>query len=139
MSIGSILGSLVGSGAGKVVTDVASVVEKWAPTDKDKADMTVELNKLVESARAYNPTSPGTGKAAEFINVFVDSLNRLIRPTVTVIIFGGLFGFWDIRVKSIDPWIVSWGQDLMVFWFGARTVLKDLPGFIKTMKEVAKG
>ena len=142
MVILSTIAGAFGSGASKAVTDtvsgVANVVEKWAPTEKDKADMTVELNKLVESARAYNPTSPGTGKTAEFINVLVDSITRLIRPAVTIIIFGGLFGFWHIGVKSTDPFIVSWGQDLMAFWFGARTLVKDLPALVKTMRDVMK-
>lgn len=137
-SIASALGGGAGSAVTETVTGVANVVEKWAPTEKDKADMTVELNKLVETARAYNPTSVGTGKAAEFINVFVDSLTRLIRPAVTVIIFGGLFGFWHVGVKSVDPWIVSWGQDLMAFWFGSRTLLKDLPAALKTIKDIAR-
>lgn len=142
MSIASAIGSLFGSGASTAVVNtangVADIVERWAPSEEKKVEMTVALNKLVESARSYDPRSTANGRAAEFVNVFVDSVTRLIRPTVTVIIFGGLFGFWHIGVQSTDPWIVSWGQDLMAFWFGARTLLKDLPAFLRMMKDLRK-
>lgn len=143
MGIFSGIASALGVGTGQAVVQtangVADIVERWAPSEEKKVEMQLELNKLVESARSYDPRSAATGKAAEFINVFVDSLTRLIRPAVTVVVFGSLFGFWHITVKSVDPWIVSWGQDLMGFWFGSRTVLKDLPAFLKQLKELRKG
>jgi hypothetical protein len=142
MGILSTIAGAFGSGASeavvKTVDGVADVVERWAPGDEKKAEMTVELNKLVETARAYDPRTSATGKTAEFINVLVDGVTRLIRPGVTIVIFGGVFGWWGISVKSIDPFIVSWGQDLMVFWFGSRTVLKDLPVFLKMLKDLRK-
>jgi hypothetical protein len=140
--LSSIASALGVGGANTVVTTangVADIVERWAPSEEKKVQMQVELNKLVESARSYDPRSAANGKAAEFINVLVDSITRMIRPGITIAVFGGLFGWWDISVKSVDPWIVSWGQDLMAFWFGSRTVLKDLPAFLKALKDLRRG
>jgi hypothetical protein len=142
MSIFSSIASALGSGAGEAVTKTASgiadVVERWAPGDEKKTQMTVELNKLVETARAYDPRSTATGKCAEFINVLVDSFTRLIRPALTVAIFGGFFGWWKLGAASDDPTIVAWGYDLMAFWFGSRTVFSDIPKLVATLKAIRK-
>lgn len=142
MGIMSSIASALGSGAAKTVTDTASgladVVERWVPADKDRVQMVTELDKVVQAARAYDPRSTATGKVAELINVIVDGVTRFIRPTVTIILLGGVFGWWNLAVTNVDPIVVSWGTDVMAFWFGTRMIFKDLPSFLKTLKELRK-
>jgi hypothetical protein len=77
------------------------------------------------SARAYAaPGAPGAG----VFDRFVDSCNRLVRPAVSLYILGGLAGWWTLPdLSRVDERWLAAGQIVLVFWFGGRAILKDLP------------
>lgn len=122
------------SAAGKV----ADIVERWKPSDAAKHEMHIEISKLVQSAqaeaRAYDPRSQGGGAFGEIVNVITDSASRLIRPGVTILLIGGIFGWWGIATKSIDPLVLGWGEMIIGFWFGTRVLFKDIPSLIAAVK-----
>lgn len=140
--LGKIFGAAGTAAVGTVagtVESVANVVERWKPSDKAKHEMAVEDAKIedagVAAARAYDPRSGGESLYAQIINTTVDGLNRLIRPGVTIVVFGGLFGWWPLQVTNIDPFVVSLAQAIALFWFGARTVTKDIPAMVKALRK----
>lgn len=144
----SLLSKLLGTGAKEVagvVTDTAKaaadIVERWAPSDAAKhqmmMDVMAKVNEAVANARAYDPRSTATGRVAELINVLVDGINRLVRPGVTLGLFGGIAGWWQLpRVGDIDPVILDASYTVLIFWFGGRALFKDLPALLQYLKSM---
>jgi hypothetical protein len=147
----SILSSLgIGpSEAVKAATDAvnagADVVERWAPGvskqhDMAAADLAADAKNTAE-ARTYNPTTTvaGTGLLANItntVNVLIDALNRLIRPGVAILLIGGTFGFWGLRVTTTDPVVLGWCESVVGFYFGVRAVTRDLPALLVALKQI---
>lgn len=135
-----------GEGAAAAVVNtvggLSAIVEKWAPTAADKQamseDVQAHIAAEIAAARSFNPTSVATDGISLFINVVTDAITRLIRPVVTVVFLGGMFGWWTLETRSLDPFVVTWGQGIMAFWFGTRAVFKDIPSFIKDLKGARK-
>lgn len=131
--------STVAESAVKTAEGVADIVERWKPSEAARHQMSMDLHKLVNdslaSARSYDPRSSGGGLAGEIFNVFVDGLSRLIRPGVTIILIGGVFGWWQLPPpRSIDPVYMEWTYTVVAFWFGSRTIFKDIPSLLAHIK-----
>lgn len=126
----------------KTANGVADIVERWAPSDAAKHQMYMDVNKLVQEgaadARKYDPRSTGQTIFTEIFNVIVDGISRLIRPGVTILLVGAVFGWWDVKTSTLDPIVLGWGEAVIAFWFGARTLFKDIPSLIKAIKEARK-
>lgn len=133
-------GKLVADAVVQTATGVADIVERWAPSDQAKHQMNMDVTKLVTesiaAARAYDPRTSGTTKFAEVVNVTVDAAARCIRPGVTILLVGGVFGWWPVETKTVDPIVLSWGEIVIGFWFGYRTVIKDLPSLLLALKKL---
>lgn len=119
----------------KTAEGVADIVERWKPSEQARHQMTMEIQKLVNdslaSARSYDPRSEGGGVVGGFVNVFVDALSRLIRPGVTIMLIGGVLGWWTLPPpNSIDPVYMEWTYTVVAFWFGTRTIFKDIPSLL---------
>lgn len=119
---------------------VADIVERWKPSEKAKHDMAREdlsdNAKYVEEARKYEPKTTGASAFSEWVNVSIDGINRLIRPGVAIILIGGVFGAWNLNVETTDPVVLGWAEQVVIFYFGARTVVKDIPRLLKALKEL---
>lgn len=141
-----ILSKLFGNPAGgvadaavKTANGVADIVERWKPSEQARHQMTMEIQKLVNdslaSARQYDPRSEGGGIVGQMLNVFVDALSRLIRPGVTILLLGAVFGWWQLPPPgSIDPTYMEWTYTVVAFWFGSRTIFKDIPSLLRHIK-----
>src|ERR1700736_4771676 len=114
-------GEGVAQAAVGVANSVADIVERWAPSDADKVKMQLDvqnaISAAVNQARQYDPRTQGTTKFSETVNVSVDAFSRLIRPTVTVLMVGGVFGWFNVQTKSIDPTVLNWGGLCIGYWF----------------------
>ena len=137
MSFLSKVGAFFGGTAMEVAKDGADIVERWVPSASSKHEMAQEIdesiNKAVASARAHD-APPGNNRT--WFDSVVDGINRLIRPVVTLFLFGGIAGFWQLpTVGEIDPIILTWTGTVFLFWFGGRAIFKDLPGVIKYLRE----
>lgn len=145
----SFLSKIFGSGA-KAAADavvetaegVSDIVERWKPSDKAKHEMNVEVNKSlqdgVSAARSFDPRS-GSTAYADYINATVDGLTRLIRPGMTVLIIGAVFGWWHVETRTLDPIILGWAEAIGAFWFGMRSLTRDIPSLIKMLVEIKRG
>lgn len=122
---------------------VADIVERWAPSDKAKHEMTQQVNELLAkstaAARSYDPRTHSTRAIGEFVNVMVDAVSRLIRPGMTILIVGAVFGWWHIETQTLDPVILGWAEAIGAFWFGMRSITRDIPQLIKMLVELKRG
>ena len=114
---------------------VADIVERWKPSEEKKHEMSLEIEKLVNesqnSARRMAIASHNT-----WFDVLVDGLNRLVRPWITVWLFGGLVGWWTLPSPGqVDPFFLNAFYTILVFWFGGRAVLKDLPKALSIIRK----
>lgn len=141
----SLLKKIFGGGnpiAGAVLESangVADIVERWAPSDEKKHEMYMQIQQVVQdgaaAARAYDPRTVGQTPFVVAFNAVVDGISRLIRPGVTILLIGAVFGWWPMATETIDPVILGWSEAVMVFWFGARTLFKDIPTLVNAIKQ----
>lgn len=129
------LAKLVGGEVVKTASGVADIVERWMPGAEKKHEIEKEVDQLIESsvnnARSMSFDSPGS----TMFDSFVNGVNRLIRPGVTIWLLGGLGGLWALPAPgTVDPVILKWIDIVLVFWFGGRALFKDLPACIKYVK-----
>jgi len=113
---------------------VADIVERFNPGPEKKVELETRLTEMInnttESARAMALASHET-----WFDVLVDGINRLVRPTITVWLTGGMMGVWILPSTDQVPTIYQeafW--TVLVFWFGGRAILKDVPNAIKYIK-----
>lgn len=123
----------------------ADIVERWKPSDKAKHEMAREdladQRTGTQEARSYDPRTEAKtggllGSISEMVNVLVDATNRMIRPGVAVLLIGGTFGLWDLKVETVDPVVLGWTEAVVGFYFGVRTVVYDIPKLLKALKEL---
>jgi hypothetical protein len=136
MGWASKVGEFFGGGAMEVIEKGADIVERWAPSAANKHEMAKEIddiiNDSVKSARTF-AAPPGDNRT--WFDSVVDGINRLIRPAVSIFLFGGITGFWELpKVGEVDPIILTWTGTVFLFWFGGRALFKDLPGVIKYLR-----
>lgn len=137
MGIGQkIAGFFLGGGGGDAIGKVDNIIERYAPGIQGKHDMIQELVGVAEqsqqSARAHDqPMQSGFA----ILDGLVNGVNRLIRPGVTIGLIGGYMGWWELPPPdSVDPEIHSYLTLVLSFWFGSRTLTKDVPAAIKYLR-----
>ena len=114
---------------------IADIVERWKPGEGTKHDRSMEIQNFLEtsyeSARKYDsPMNSGL----PILDGFVNGINRLIRPWVTITVIGSLFGYWELPPpNSIEPQYWTIAQIILGFWFGGRFLVKDIPQGIKSI------
>ena len=131
MSVWNKVASFFAGGAVEAASGVADIVERWKPGETTKHQMEMDVANLVDSARRHDSPVAGGG----ILGAIADGLNRLVRPVVTIYVLGGLFGFFEPELsKDIDPWFLAQGEKIIIFWFGGKVLLKDLPAAIKYLR-----
>lgn len=124
--LSTIGGWLFGPGDG--VSKVVEVADKAIHTEQERAE---KDSADLESARQFAGVSNGAG----WFNQFVDGVNRLVRPWVTVEILGRWLGYWDRSfATNLTPFEENLVLLVLTFWFGGRAILKDLPTAIRMMR-----
>jgi hypothetical protein len=114
----------------------ADIVERWVPSAGSKHEMAQDIDESiaagVQQARAHD-SPPGDNRTK--FDSFVDGINRLVRPGVSIYLFAGIGGAWELpKIDEIDPIVLTWVGTVMIFWFGGRAIFKDLPGVIKYLR-----
>lgn len=121
----------------EVATKIADIVERWKPGETTKHEMRMDMERAFAesqaSARAHDaPLNSGLA----IFDATINGVNRLVRPTVTLFVFGGLLGYWALPdLRNADPIWYEYGQIILVFWFGGRVVSKDIPAAIKFLRQ----
>lgn len=128
------------AGVGKLIDKTADTVERFKGSERqDHAQRREDFADKVQAtneARAYDPRTAGSNVVSEWVNVFVDALNRLIRPAVAILLIGGTFGMWDLSVTTDDPVVLGWTEAVVGFYFGVRAITQDLPRLLAALKQL---
>lgn len=136
MSIKSKIVNFFAGGVMDVAERGADIVERWAPGASKKHEMATDIDDAIATSidKARLHDSPPGNNRTKF-DSFVDGINRLIRPGVTIFLFSGIAGCHELpKVGEIDPVILAWTGTVFLFWFGGRAIFKDLPGVIKYLR-----
>lgn len=136
--LGKLKGLLVGGGveaATKVGNGVANIVERWVPGAEKKHQIDSEQENQAQastaSARAHDAPMQGNS----WFDTLVNGINRLVRPGVTIYLLLALDGrLVEIKVDHLDPMVLHWVTIVLTFWFGGRTLVKDLPAAIAYLR-----
>jgi len=142
MNIFSVLGSGIGmlfgsSSNGKgVVSQVSDAVDRWNPSAETIHNNSLEDlaagDKSQESARAMVIPHHDS-----WFDIFIDGMNRSVRPFITFWVMGVLFGWWVAPdTGTIDPVILNIMWTVITFWFGSRVIFKDVPNAISKFSEM---
>ena len=140
--------SLGGGGGAGSAADISKIADKILPMSE--REKTSAASEELEDARAYQPANLPTANMITqagllpfllswilaAINSVVDAANHAIRPFGFIWLCGGLGGWW----KLPDPGLVDefWQRAFWVvltFFYGGRTIVKDLPLLIKAFKK----
>lgn len=118
---------------GKSIAETAvDTYERFNPSEVKVHEMSIE-DLQAGDASQNNAREMEIPHHESWFDIFVDGVNRSVRPTMTVWAMGMLFGWWDTsnHWDDIPPmaWNIIW--TIVTFWFGARVVFKDLPNAIK--------
>lgn len=142
------IASFFGSGIAKAMTDSATdvnaLVERWKPSAASTIEAAKEIQAVVDkgievgiantqSAREHDqPLSSGIN----LLDGIINGVNRLVRPAVTIGILGSWFGWWELTpLTTLDPTHAKAIEIVLLFWFGGRTIAKDLPAGIAFVME----
>lgn len=122
----------------KTAEGVNGIVERWKPSETARHEMSMAILKLIadstEDARKYDPRTVGRTLFSEIINVTVDGVSRAIRPSVTILLLGAIFGWWEIRIQEVPEIVQRWAETVFLFWFGSRAIIKDIPALVRQLR-----
>ena len=159
-AIGGVFTALFGGGGGQNLA--SKVIDKVLPqTQQEREENALAAQdediKDVTAARTYNQPDmtmmqyqPGMGLIPfflmwmlDFVNHVVDAVNHLIRPATFLWLAGGFMGKWKLPdPRVIDPQLWTVFLIVVTFFFGARTLVKDIPAAFAAVAAVvaaAKG
>lgn len=133
---GKLASAFTGGNGVRTIEAGADIVERWLPGSEKKAEISMAIDKTINDAvtqaRSYNP---GDVKNP-LLNDVANFAARMIRPGVTIGLLGGVWGWWPLpTTEQIEPLVLGWVETVLVFWFGGRTLLKDLPAAIMYLKQ----
>lgn len=116
-------GFFTGGGGGKII----DAADELYLSDEER--QTIDQKDLA-SARNMQSASGGTG-----FDILVDCMARLVRPSITLWLMGGLIGWWTFPpIESVSQFHQSLIYLCFTFWFGGRAITKDIPAFLKALK-----
>lgn len=135
------VGKLFGGGKG-IIEQVSDVADKWKPSPVTQHKMAVEDAGLAIVDQQAGDASQNSARAIvlptheTWFDSFVDGISRLVRPVVTYWIVGGLAGFWALpKLGEVDPVMMNIVWTIITFWFGSRTLFKDLPTAYRLLRK----
>ena len=135
MGIMKKIGAILGGGVVESVAKGADIVERWVPDADSKHQMAQEIDQAITKATAEARQYAAPGADGGFLGQLADGLSRLVRPVVTIYILGVVFGFWAIALPAgTDPWYLAQAERILLFWFGGKVLLKDIPAAIAYLR-----
>lgn len=140
------IGSFLGGKTGEKVMDFAdkAIYSKQERATDDKEDLKDVramqfdglLGKLVD---LYSCSNSGLASVIILLMIFCDVVvelsARLIRPAVTILLIGHLFGFWKLDMPDTDEFTKTLAYLAFTFWFGGRAIMKDVPKMLAVLRK----
>jgi len=135
VGIKDILFSSAGETATKLATTTADLVERWKPGAEKRHSMDLETEGQAQTSTQAARQHDAPMQGSTWFDTLVNGLNRLIRPGATIYFLLALDGrYVQIKVDHLDPVVLQWVSLVLAFWFGGRTLLKDLPAAIAYLR-----
>lgn len=127
---GKALGFLFGSS--DTVRAIGDTINAVHTSDQEIGDLEIQEGAQV---RAFAAPSNQPG----LFNVLVDAFNRLPRPGITLYVFGGFIGWWDLPdIQRHGPEWFTVFTIIVTFWFGGRMLLRDAPALIDQLMKLRR-
>ncbi len=117
------------TGGSKMADKAAEMIDEAVSTQQergegDQADL--------KDARTSQVMVSGR---TNIIDIFVDAVNRLVRPWLTVEICAMMLGYRKVPdITSVSDFWLQMFIIVVTFWFSGRLILKDLPAVIKALR-----
>ena len=132
-AFGAVFGS---SSNGKSVAETAvDTYERFNPSAVKQHEMSIDDLKAGDSSQEDARKMVLRGHDSWF-DIFIDGINRSVRPFMTVWAIGMLMNWWDTTEhwNNIHPmaWNIIW--TIVTFWFGSRVIFKDIPAAFAAYK-----
>lgn len=129
------IAGMFGGGVVDAVEKGADIVERWAPGVEKKAELAAAIDEQIESTINSARSYAAPGMTGGWLGTFADGLSRLIRPVTTTYVLGVVFGLWGLNIpQDMDPWYLVQAERILVFWFGGKFLLKDIPAAIMYLR-----
>ncbi len=120
-----------------VAGQVSDVVDQWLPSDATKHKQNIENLQAGDASQA-SARSMQLRSHDSWFDIFIDGMNRSVRPFFTYWALGILIGWWTApNIDNINPFVLNVIWTIVGFWFGGRMLFKDLPKAM-TMYQLAK-
>jgi hypothetical protein len=125
-------------GAADWLPKIKEVAEVFVGNKRER-DATLAANEHDEQIELHKEQSAGYTYAVTnrtWFDVFIDGLNRLPRPVMTLGVIWlvvwaardpGGFTVTMGALNSLPEWLSTILTVIIVFWFGSRTIAKDIP------------
>lgn len=135
---GNIVSAVFGSSNnGKSNLEVAAdIYDNRNPGEITKHEMNLE-NVQAGDASQNSARQMSFKSHDSWFDIFVDGINRAVRPFMTIWVFGLLVGWWDEpeNFSTMDAMTKNIIWTIITFWFGSRVLFKDVPGAIKAWRK----
>ena len=134
--IGAKVGGLFAGEAVAGAKGISDIVGKWVPDVETRNNLEKELGEQYQAAMVSTRAHDTPMHGNTWFDSLVNGTNRLIRPTITIGLFGAIFGWWPLpELAEVDPMFLKYGETVLIFWFGGRALFKDLPAMLKYLKK----
>jgi hypothetical protein len=119
-----------------VVGQVSDAVDRWSPSAQTQHENSIEDLQAGDASQA-SARSMVLVHHDSWFDIFIDGMNRSVRPVITFWVVGVLIGWWEApRTDTIDPIVLNIMWTVITFWFGSRVVFKDVPNAIAAFKAI---
>lgn len=117
----------------------AETYERFNPGEVKQHEMAIEQQQAGDASQD-SARSMSLVHHDSWFDIFIDGVNRSVRPFLTYWAIGMLMGWWDTTVNwdKIPPmaWNIIW--TIVTFWFGSRVIFKDIPLAVKAFQALRK-
>ncbi len=118
-----------------IVNSISNIVDRFVPSAKTRQENSEQDKKAIAESQD-NARSMEFKSHDSWFDIFVDGINRLIRPVITIGVISIIFGWVEQPdLNNIHPVILEVALIVISFWFGGRFVVKDLMPAIDKWQE----
>lgn len=133
--IGAIFRAVTGFFSLPVAGQVIRSLDNAVLSKQEAAQMDTDYTTQAQRAQSSPAGDHNSGW-----DILIDVISRLPRPYITFWLVGGFSGWWSLPDPSgVHPFWLNVFYLVITFWFGGRTLFRDLPKAVSLMMRAWKG